>query len=60
METNFDEERAKSKNNLDEVKALVEHQMHTVHKQNIIHREALAKETEKSKEVQKTVAYLGG
>ena len=36
METNFDEERAKYKNNLDEVKALVEHQTHKVHEQKIL------------------------
>ena len=31
MEKNFDEERSKSKNNLDEVKDLVLHQTHKVH-----------------------------
>ena len=46
MQTNFDEERVKYKNNLDQVKALVEHQTHKVHEQNIIHREAVAKEVE--------------
>ena len=51
METNFDEERAKSKNTLDEVKALLEHKTHKFHDQNIICREAVAKEVEKRKEV---------
>ena len=47
MEKNFDEERAKYKNNLDELKALVEHQTHKVHKKNILCRETVAKEVEK-------------
>ena len=46
---NFDEDRSKSKNNIDEVKDLFENQKHTVHKQNIICRESVAKETEKRK-----------
>ena len=37
MEKNFDEERAKSEDNIDEVKALVEYKTHNVHKQNIIY-----------------------
>ena len=43
METNFDEERAKYKNNLDEVKALVYNQTHKFHEKNILCREAVAK-----------------
>ena len=58
METNFDEERAKPKNNLDEVKALVDHHTHKVHEQNILRREEVAKEVEKRKKVLQTVAYL--
>ena len=51
IETNFDEEIYKSKNNLDEVKAIVDHQTHKVHKQNILCQEAVAKEIENRKEV---------
>ena len=43
METNFDEERAKYKKNIDEVKAIVDHQTHKVHDQNILFQEAVAK-----------------
>ena len=43
MEKKFDVERAKSKKNLYEVKALVEHQTHKVHEQNILLRETVAK-----------------
>ena len=56
METTFDEEIYKSKNNLDEVKAFVEHQTHKVRKKNILRREAVSKEVEKRKEVLQTVA----
>ena len=52
---NFYEERAKSKKNLDEVKALVEHQTHKVHKQYILLRGAVLKEVENRKEVLQTV-----
>ena len=58
METNFDEERDRSKNNLDEVKGFVEHQTHKVHEKNIIHQETVANEVEKRKEVLQCVADL--
>ena len=51
METNFDEEGAKSKNNLYGVKALVYHQTHKVHEQNILCQEAVTKEVDNRKEV---------
>ena len=41
---NFDEERSKYKENLDEVKDVVDFQTHKVHKQNILCQEAVAKE----------------
>ena len=44
METKFDEDRAKSEKNLDEVKALVYHHTHTVQEQKIPRQEAVAKE----------------
>ena len=44
METKFDEDRAKSEKNLDEVKALVDHHTHTVQEQKIPRQEAVAKE----------------
>ena len=56
MEKNFDEDRAKSKENLDEAKALVDHQTHKVHKKNILCQEAIAKEVQKRKEVLQIVA----
>ena len=37
----------KGKNNLDEVKDLVEHQTHNVHEQKICRHEEVAKEVEK-------------
>ena len=49
MEKNFDYERAKYKNTLDEVKDIVEHQTHKVHEQKIFRHEAVAKEVEKMK-----------
>ena len=49
IEKNFDEERAKSKDDLDEVKPLVDHQTHKVHEQKILCQDALAKEVEKRK-----------
>ena len=58
METNFDQERAKSKNNLDEVKALVYHQTHKFHEKNILCREAVATQVEKRKEVLKTPSCI--
>ena len=58
MEKNFDEERAKSEENIDEVKALVDHQTHEVHEQNILRREAVAKEVDKRKELLQTVADI--
>ena len=47
METNFDEDRAKFKKNIDKMKPLVENQTHKVHKKNILFRETVAKEVEK-------------
>ena len=44
--------------NLDEVKALVDHQTHKVHEKNILLREAVKKEAEKRKEVLQTVADI--
>ena len=41
MKKNISEERAKSKENLDDVKALVDHQRHKVHKQKIICQDAV-------------------
>ena len=44
IETNFDEEIYKSKNNLDKVKAIVDHQTHKVHEESILRREVVDKE----------------
>ena len=54
MDKKFDEERAKSKNNLDEVKALVDNQTHKVHEQKFLRQETVAKEVENKKEVLQT------
>lgn len=51
MEKNFDWERSKSKDNEYEVKALVDHQTHKFHEQNILCQEAAEKEAEKRKEL---------
>ena len=48
---NFDWERSKSKDNEYEVKALVDHQTHKFHEQNILCQEAAEKEAEKRKEL---------
>ena len=56
MKKNISEERAKSKENLDEVKALVDHQTHKFHEQNIFFFKAVAKEVDKKKEVLQTVS----
>ena len=55
---NFDEERSKYKENLDEVKDVVDFQTHKVHKQNILFQEVVAKEVDKRKEVLKNVADI--
>ena len=49
MEKKFDEERSKSKENLDKVQALVDHQTHTVHEQKILRLETVSKEVNKRK-----------
>ena len=58
MEKSFDEERSTSKNNLYEVKDIVDHQTHKVHEESILRREVVAKEAQKRKEVLQTVADL--
>ena len=49
MKINFDEEWAKPKNNLEEVKALLNHQTHKVHEQKILRRDTVAEEVDKKK-----------